>query len=120
MVVDGAVNGGLFRAYVGPHPAPALRPGDIVVMGNLPGHQVAGAAAAVERSGATLAYLPPYSPDLSPIERAFAEAKAEIRRRKPRPVAGTERLCGKSLDGFPASECQNYIRHAGYGPQGSN
>jgi len=120
VVVDGAMNGDLFRAYVEQHLAPALRPGDIVVMDNLPSHKVAGVAAAMERSGATLAYLPPYSPDLNPIEQVFAKAKAEIRRQKPRTIAGTEQLCGESLDWFPANECQNYIRHAGYGSQGSD
>ena len=120
LVVDGAMNADLFRAYVEQHLAPALRPGDIVVMDNLPTHKVAGVAAAIERAGATLAYLPPYSPDLNPIEQVFAKAKAEIRRQKPRTVAGTERLCGESLDWFPAGECRNYIRHAGYGPQGTD
>jgi transposase len=120
VVMDGAMTGDLFRAYVGQHLAPALRPGDVVVMDNLSSHKVVGVAAAIERSGATLAYLPPYSPDRNPIEQVFAKAKAEIRRQKPRTVAGTERLCGESLDWFPARECQNYIRHAGYGPQGSD
>jgi transposase len=120
VVVDGAMNGDLFRAYVEQHLAPALRPGDIVVMDNRPSHKVSGVAAAVERAGATLAYLPPYSPDLNPIAQVFAKAKAEIRRQKPRTVAGAEQLCGESLDWFPASECQNYIRHAGYGPQRSD
>lgn len=120
VVVDGAMNGDLFRAYVEQHLAPALRPGDIVVMDNLPSRKVAGVAAAIERAGATLAYLPPYSPDLNPIEQVFAEAKAEIRRQEPRTVADTERLCGESLDWFPARECRSYIRHAGYGPQRSD
>lgn len=120
LVVDGAVNGDLFRAYVEQHLAPALRVGDILVMDNLPSHKVAGVAAAVERAGATLVYLPPYSPDLNPIEQVFAKAKGEIRRRKPRTVADTETLCGDALDWFPPTECRNYIRHAGYGPQGSN
>lgn len=121
VVVNGAMNGDLFRAYVEQHLAPALRPGDIVVMDNVSSHKVAGVAAAIERVGAALAYLPPYSPDRNPIEQVFAKAKAEIRRQKPRTVEeGTERLCGESLDWFPASQCQNYIRHAGYGPQGSD
>ena len=65
-------------------------------------------------------YLPPYSPDLNPIERVSAKAKAEIRRRKPRTIADTEGLCGEALDWFTAEESQNYIRHAGYGSQGSD
>ncbi|QEL20622.1 IS630 family transposase [Limnoglobus roseus] len=120
VVVDGAMNWALFRAYVEQHLAPALRPGDIVVMDNLPSHQVARVAAAIERAGATPAHLPPYSPDLNPIEQVFAKAKAEIRKRKPRTIAGTEHLCGEALDWFPAGECQNDIPHAGYGSQGSD
>lgn len=120
VVVDGAMNGDLFRGYVERHLAPALRPGDIVVMDNLPSHKVAGVSAAIARVGATLAYLPPYSPDLNPIEQVFAKAKAEIRRQKPRTVPETERLCGEALDWFPARECQNYLRHAGYGTQRSD
>ena len=91
MVVGGAVSGKLFRAAVGRHRAPARRPGDLAVMDNLPTHQVAGAAAAIERAGATRAYLPPIPPDRTPIERAFAGAEAEIRRQEPRAVAGAER-----------------------------
>lgn len=120
LVVDGAMNGDLFRAYVEQQLAPALRPGDVLVLDNLPSHKVAGVAAAVERAGATLAYLPPYSPDLNPIEQVFAKAKAEIRRQKPRTVAGTEGLCGEALDWFTPAECQNYIHHAGYGTQRSD
>lgn len=67
-----------------------------------------------------MAYLPAYSPDLNPIEQVFAKAKGEIRKRKPRTVDDTERLCGDALDWFPPDECHHYIRHAGYGPQGSN
>ena len=120
VVVDGAVNGELFRGYLEQHLAPALRPGDTGVLDNLPSHKVAGVAAAIERAGATRAYLPPYSPDLNPIEQAFAKAKVEIRRQKPRTVAEAERLCGESLDWFAPAVCQNYIRHAGYGTQRSS
>ena len=119
LVIDGAVNGELFRAYVRQHLAPAPRPGDLVVMDNLPSRKVAGMAEAVRGVGAELVYLPPYSPDLNPVEQVFAKAKAEIRRRKPRTVAATEALCGEAIDWFPSNECRRYIRHAGYGPQGS-
>lgn len=77
-------------------------------------------AAAIERVGATPAYRPPDPPDRNPIEQALAEATAETRRQQPRTVADTERPCGEALDGLHASECQNYVRHAGYGPKGSN
>ena len=119
LVVDGAMNGELFRAYVRQHLAAALRPGDVVVMDNLPSHKVAGVAEAVHGAGAEVVYLPPYSPDLNPIEQVFSKAKAEIRRRKPRTVTATEQLCGEAVDWFPADECRRYFRHAGYGSQGS-
>lgn len=120
MVVDGAITGDLFVAYVEQVLVKELRTGDVVVMDNLPCHKVAKVAPAIEKAGATVAYLPAYSPDLNPIEQVFAKAKGEIRQRKPRTVADTERLCGEALDWFPPDECRNYIRHAGYGPQGSN
>jgi transposase len=119
LVIDGAMNGELFRAYVRQHLTKDLRPGDLVVMDNLPSHKVAGVAEAIRAAGAEVVYLPPYSPDLNPIEQVFSKAKAEIRRRKPRTVAATEQLCGDALDWFPPDECRNYIRHSGYGPQGS-
>lgn len=119
VVVDGAMNGELFRAYVRQHLAPTLRPGDLVVMDNLPSHKVAGVADAIRGARAEVVYLPPYSPDLNPIEQVFSKAKAEIRRRKPRTVAATEDLCGEAIDWFPSDECRRYIHHAGYGPQGS-
>ena len=121
MVIDGAMTGDLFVAYVEQELVPALRPGDVVVMDNLACHKRAGVAAADRGGpGARCVYLPPYSPDLNPIELAFAKVKREIRRRKPRTVAETEQLCGEALDWFPPDECRNYIRHAGYGSQGSN
>jgi transposase len=120
VVVDGAMNGELFRAYVRQHLAGQLRPGDLVVMDNLASHKVAGVVEAIRAAGAEVVYLPPYSPDLNPIEQVFAKAKAEIRRRKARTVTETERLCGEALDWFTATECENYIRHAGYCPQESD
>lgn len=120
LVVDGAMNGDVFRGYVEQRLAPALRAGDLVVMDNLGSHKVAGVAEAIRAAGADLVYLPPYSPDLNPIEQVFSKAKGEIRKRQPRAVAETERLCGESLDWFAASESENYIRRAGYGPQRSD
>ena len=119
LVIDGATNGELFRAYVRQHLAAVVRPGDLVVMDTLPSHKVAGVAEAIRGVGAEVVYLPPYSPDLNPIEQVFSKAKAEIRRQKPRTVAATEQLCGEAVDWFPSDECRGYIRHAGYGPQGS-
>jgi transposase len=120
MVVDGAITGDLFVAYVEQVLVKELRAGDLVVMDNLACHKVAKVAPAVEKAGAKVVYLPAYSPDLNPIEQVFAKTKGEIRKRKPRTVADTETLCGDALDWFPPDECRNYIRHAGYGPQGTD
>ena len=119
MAVDGAVNGELFRAYVEQVLAPALRPGDVVVMDNLQCHKVAGVAEAIRRAGAEVAYLPPYSPDLNPIELAFAKLKAELRRRAERDVDRLWAALGESLDWFSPDECRRYFRHAGYAIQGT-
>jgi transposase len=119
LVIDGAINGAIFRAYVEQHLAPQLRTGDIVLMDNLPSHKVKGVAEAIRAVGAELAFLPPYSPDLNPIEMVFAEAKGEIRKRAPRTKPECDSLCGDTLDWFSESECLNYFRHAGYGQKGN-
>jgi transposase len=80
MVIDGAMNGEAFRAYVRHMLAPSLGPGDVVVMDNLPAHEVAGVREMIEAAGARLLYLPPYSPDFNPIEQAFAKLKALLRK----------------------------------------
>jgi transposase len=114
MVVDGALTGELFRKYVQQELAPCLRSGDIVVMDNLPTHKVAGIAAALEQRGAQLLFLPPYSPDLNPIEQVFSKIKNELRRRKRRTVEDLWTAFGESLDWVTPIECRNYLRHAGY------
>jgi transposase len=114
LVAAGAVNGALFRAYVERVLVPELRPGDVVVMDNLSSHKVAGVRAAVERAGARLLYLPPYSPDLNPIESAFAKLKRLLRRAAERTVDGLWDASGRLLDRFTPLECRNYFRHAGY------
>jgi transposase len=119
MAVDGAITGELFRAYVEQVLAPTLRPGDLVVMDNLQCHKVAGVAEAIRRAEAELAYLPAYSPDLNPIEQAFAKLKAELRRRGERTVDGLWAALGESLDWFPPEECRSYLRHAGYTLRGT-
>lgn len=117
LVVDGAMTGEIFRAWVEQQLGPALRPGDIVVMDNLPAHKVAGVRAALRAVEADLLYLPPYSPDLNPIENVFAKIKGELRKRQPRTKTECDALCGECLDWFAAPECRNYLRHAGYIPQ---
>jgi transposase len=114
MAVDGAVTGELFRAYIERVLAPTLRAGDLVVMDNLQCHKVAGVAEAIGRASARVVYLPAYSPDLNPIEPAFAELKAELRRREERTVDRLWGALGESLDWFTPDECRNYFRHAGY------
>jgi transposase len=113
-VVDGAMNGELFEAYVRQQLVPTLRPGDVVVMDNLAVHKRAGVATALEAAGARALYLPPYSPDLNPIEQAFAKLKASLRQAGERTVEGLWRLLGRLLDEFEAGECRNYLRHCGY------
>jgi transposase len=118
LVLEGAIDGRAFLAYVERMLAPALRPGDVLVMDNLSSHKVAGVRQAVEAAGATLLYLPPYSPDLNPIEMAFAKLKALLRTEAARTV---EHLCtavGRLLTHFPPDECERYLAHCGYGRSG--
>jgi len=114
MAIDGAMTGDLFEAYVGQVLVPTLAPGDIVVLDNLACHKRAGVRRAIEAAGCTLLYLPPYSPDLNPIELAFAKLKALLRKAGERTVEGLWSFLGRALDAFAPSECQNYIRHCGY------
>ena len=114
LVVDGAIDGATFRAWVEQHLVPTLRPGDLVVMDNLAAHKVGGVREAIRAVDADVLYLPPYSPDLNPIEQVFAKAKGEIRKRQPRTKADCDTLCGESLDWFAPAECRNYFRNAGY------
>jgi len=114
VVVDGAVNGALFEAYLKQQLVPTLRPGDVVVMDNLAVHKRAEVRTAIEGAGCRLLYLPPYSPDFNPIEQAFAKLKALLGRAGERTVQGLWRLLGRLLDEFGAQECRNYIQHCGY------
>ncbi len=113
-VVDGAVNGELFEAYVRQQLVPTLGPGDVVVMDNLAAHKRPGVRAAIERAGCRLVHLPPYSPDLNPIELAFAKLKALLRKAGERTVARLWDLLGRLLDEFSPAECRNFFKHCGY------
>jgi transposase len=113
-VTDGAMNGAIFRAWVEQMLAPALVPGDIVVMDNLAAHKVDGIRQAIADRGAELRYLPPYSPDLNPIEQAFAKLKALLRKAAERTVNGLWDAIGRLLDLFPPAECANYLANSGY------
>jgi transposase len=114
LVVDGAVNGELFRAYVEQQLVPALRAGDVVVMDNLGSHTVAGVRRAIEGAGCRLLFLPPYSPDLNPVENAFSKLKRLLRTAAERAVERLWRTIGRLLDRFRPDECRNYFRHCGY------
>lgn len=114
LVIDGAVNGDLFVAYVEQVLVPALRPGDVVVMDNLSCHKRARVRELIEGAGCTLLYLPPYSPDLNPIELAFAKLKALLRKAGKRTMDELWNFLGEALDAFSPEECRNYFRHCGY------
>ncbi len=113
-VVDGAMNGEIFRAYVAQVLVPTLQPGDIVIMDNLASHKVAGIREAIETCGASLIYLPPYSPDLNPIEQAFAKLKSLLRKEAARSVDHLWSAIGRLLGHFSATECANYFANRGY------
>ncbi len=114
MVLDGPINGEWFEAYVSQVLAPELRPGDIVVMDNLSSHKRAGVREWIEGAGATLLFLPPYSPDFNPIEKAFSRLKALLRKAEERTVSGLWSLIGRLVDLFATGECQNYFASCGY------
>jgi len=114
MVLDGPMNGDWFQAYVNQVLIPELKPGDIVVMDNLSAHKSMAIRQAIEGVGAELRYLPPYSPDLNPIEQAFSKLKAHLRKHKERSLDGLWRRIGELIDGFKPVECQNFFRQAGY------
>ena len=113
-VLDGPMNGTVFLAWVEQMLAPVLRRGDLVIMDNLAAHKVAGVREAIEARGAELRYLPPYSPDLNPIEQAFAKLKALLRKAAERTVDGLWNAIGRLLDLFPPAECANYLANSGY------
>jgi transposase len=113
-VFNGAINGELFLAYVEQVLVPTLKKGDVVIMDNLGSHKVAGVRQAIEAVGASLMFIPPYSPDLNPIEMAFAKLKALLRAKKIRTLEGLWNALGNLVDCFTPGECANFFRHAGY------
>ena len=115
-VLDGPINRQAFEVYVERVLAPELRPGDVVVMDNLSSHKGSRTRELIEAAGASLLYLPPYSPDFNPIENAFAKLKALLRKAAERTVAGLWDAIGRLLDLFTPSECANYFAAAGYEP----
>jgi transposase len=113
-VIDGPINGESFRAYVEQLLVPTLQPGDIVVMDNLGSHKGHAIHRAIRAAGARLVFLPPYSPDLNPIEQVFAKLKILLRKADERSVDGVWRRIGNLLQHFTPQECANYLRNAGY------
>ena len=114
MMLDGPMDGAAFLAYVEQVLAPTLERGDIVVLDNLPVHKPAAVRQAITRTGAEPRFLPPYSPDLNPIELLFAKLKALLRKAAEREIVALWDRIGKLLDAFTAEECANYFRHDGY------
>ncbi len=113
-VFDGPINGCLFRAWVEQFLVPTLRPGDIIVLDNLGSHKSQPVRRAIRDAGAHLLFLPPYSPDLNPIEMMFAKLKTLLRKADERSIAAVWHRIGSLLNDFSPAECSDYIRHAGY------
>jgi transposase len=113
-VIDGPINGDSFRAYVEQLLLPTLRPGDIVIIDNLGSHKAKAIRRALRAVGAKLFFLPPYSPDLNPIEQVFAKLKTLLRKAAERTVEATWKRIGSLLQHFTPQECTNYFRNAGY------
>jgi len=113
MVLDGPMDGEAFLVYVEQFLCPTLKDGDIVIADNLPSHKVAGVRQAIEATGATLRYLPPYSPDLNPIEKLFSKLKALLRKAAHRTVDALWNEIGQLLTTFPPQECSNFFSSAG-------
>ena len=115
-MLDGPINRDAFEVYVAKVLVPELRAGDIVIMDNLSSHKGLRVRETIESAGARLLYLPPYSPDFNPIEKAFSKLKALLRKAAERTVEGLWTKIGRLLDAFTPSECVNYFAACGYGP----
>lgn len=113
-LLDGAMDGDAFCTYVECVLVPTLRPGDIVILDNLPAHKITAVRDALARAGAQVFYLPPYSPDMNPIELAFAKLKTLLRQHPARTIDALSQRLGALLDAFTPTECTNLFRHAGY------
>ena len=113
-VIDGPINGELFTLYVEKVLAPTLAKGEVVILDNLGSHKGKPARNAIRAKGAHLLFLPPYSPDLNPIEQVFAKLKHLVRAEEPRDVEATWRKVGQLLDLFSNQECANYLKNSGY------
>lgn len=113
-VLDGPINRIAFEAYVDKVLVPELRSGDIVIMDNLSSHKGPRVREMIEAAGATLLFLPPYSPDFNPIENAFSKLKAHLRKAAERTIDGLWNAIGRVIDLFTPDECRNFFKAAGY------
>lgn len=113
-VLDGPINGITFTAWVEQCLVPTLKPGDVVVMDNLGSHKGKAVRQAIRKARAHLLFLPPYSPDLNPIEQVFAKLKTLLRKAAERSIETVWKCIGQLLDRFPPAECANYLRNCGY------
>jgi transposase len=114
VTIDAATDGEIFRRFVTEALTPVLRPGDVVVMDNLQAHKAAGIKEAIEAAGARLMYLPPYSPDLSPIEPMWSKVKQTLRSIAARSVEALQLAITAALQSITESDCQGFFRHCGY------
>jgi transposase len=115
-IIDAPMNRKIFETYVETQLAPTLAPGDVVILDNLSSHKSEVAKAILRERGAWFVFLPPYSPDLNPIEMAFAKLKAHLRRIKARTIDDLWRAVGNICDLYTPEECWNFLKHAGYAP----
>ncbi len=115
-VIDGPMDGDTFVKYITTQLAPTLARGDVVILDNLPAHKRKEVEKAVKQRGAWLLFLPAYSPDFNPIEKAFAKLKAHLKRMVPRTVTELWKAAGKICDLFTPKECRNFFKADGYGP----
>jgi transposase len=113
-VIDGPINAESFLAYVEQVLVPTLKPGDVVIMDNLGSHKRQAIRRTIRAAGAKLFFLPPYSPDLNPIEQVFAKLKTLLRKAAERTIEATWRRIGSLLFAFSPAECANYLKNAGY------
>lgn len=112
--LDRPMNGEAFKVYLQTQLVPVLKPGDIVICDNLAAHKVAGVREIVEAAGAKIFYLPPYSPDLNPIEQVFSKLKTLLRKAMARSFDTLWKTIGRLLALFKPQECNNYFKNAGY------
>ena len=113
-LIEGAVNAEVFTAYLQQVLCPELHEGDVVILDNLSTHKIASVATLITAQGASVRYLPPYSPDLNPIEMAFAKLKAHLRQAAARNLADLQVSVANSLSAFSSTHCQGFFRHAQY------